>query len=116
MGEMLAFCHAFHLLGFSPNSPHGHVRLDSVFVLATLDAVMPPNKRNLKRSRIVSSVAKAMHLADIVESSSDAIYSRSLDGVVTSWNTAAERIFGYRGEEIVGKSGAVLFPPDRVDE
>lgn len=55
-------------------------------------------------------------LADIVESSSDAIFSRSMEGVITSWNAAATRIFGYRSWEIVGKSGGVLVPPDRMDE
>lgn len=39
-------------------------------------------------------------LADIVEFSNDAIYSRTLDGAVSSWNAAAERIFGYRADEI----------------
>lgn len=55
-------------------------------------------------------------LADIVESSSDAIFSRSLDGIITSWNAGARRIFGYRRSEIVGKSGAILLPPDRAGE
>ncbi len=55
-------------------------------------------------------------LADIVESSSDAIFSRSLDGIITSWNSAAQRIFGYSAREIVGKSGAQLLPQDRLDE
>ena len=54
--------------------------------------------------------------AAIVESSSDAIVSMTLDGVVTSWNAGAEAIFGYRAEEIIGQSAAVLFPPDRIDE
>lgn len=55
-------------------------------------------------------------LADIVEFSNDAIYSRTLDGAVSSWNAAAERIFGYRADEIVGQPSALLVPPDRPDE
>jgi len=55
-------------------------------------------------------------LAAIVGSSDDAIFSKTLDGVVTSWNKAAERIYGYRAEEIIGRSVSLLMPPDRPDE
>ena len=55
-------------------------------------------------------------LASIVEHSNDAIVGKTLEGIVTSWNAAAERMFGYRPEEIIGKSVEVLFPPDRKQE
>lgn len=55
-------------------------------------------------------------LAAIIESTSDAIGSSSLDGTITSWNPAAERTYGYSREEIVGHSSSILLPADRIDE
>ena len=55
-------------------------------------------------------------LAAIVESSDDAIISKTLDGTITSWNHGAEKIYGYSSEEIVGKPVSVLVPTDRPDE
>lgn len=55
-------------------------------------------------------------LAAIVEASEDAIIGKTLEGVVTSWNEGARRIFGYAAEEIVGQPMAMLIPPGREDE
>jgi PAS domain S-box-containing protein len=51
-----------------------------------------------------------------VESSSDAIVTKSLDGTITGWNPAAERLFGYTAEEAVGKNIGLIMPPDRTAE
>jgi PAS domain S-box-containing protein len=55
-------------------------------------------------------------LGAIVESSDDAIVSKNLDGVITSWNRGAERIFGYTVEEAVGQPITIVIPMDRHDE
>ncbi len=55
-------------------------------------------------------------LASIVESSEDAILSMELDGIVTSWNTRAEKMFGYSAEEIIGKSIHSIYPENRLSE
>jgi PAS domain S-box-containing protein len=50
------------------------------------------------------------------ESSDDAVVSKDLSGAVTTWNKAAERLFGYPAKEVVGKSITILIPPDRLNE
>jgi diguanylate cyclase (GGDEF)-like protein/PAS domain S-box-containing protein len=65
------------------------------------------------RKQAEESISK---LAAIVESSDDAIVGKSLDGIITSWNSGAEKLYGYTKEEAVGNSISLLVPPDRSDE
>ena len=56
------------------------------------------------------------HLAAVVESTDDAIYSMTLDGVILTWNLAAEQMYGYSAADMSGASGMLLVPPDSLDE
>jgi diguanylate cyclase (GGDEF)-like protein/PAS domain S-box-containing protein len=62
------------------------------------------------------SEERSRWLASVVESTDVAIISKKPDGVITSWNKGAERVFGYTAEEVIGKPITILIPPDRRDE
>ncbi|HEX4030264.1 MAG TPA: PAS domain S-box protein [Terracidiphilus sp.] len=75
------------------------------------------NQKNQIRRALVENQKRAAELAAIVESSDDAIISKNLDGVITSWNAAASRLLGYSAEEIIGQSILTLIPEDlKADE
>ncbi|HKG55013.1 MAG TPA: PAS domain S-box protein, partial [Anaerolineales bacterium] len=54
--------------------------------------------------------------ASIVESAHDAIIGKTLDGIIISWNPGAERLYGYKARDVIGKSLAIIVPPERPDE
>ena len=70
--------------------------------------------RNLTEDKLAEQRLRS--LASIVELSDDAIVSKSLDGIITSWNKGAERVFGYRAEEVIGQPITIVIPKDRQGE
>lgn len=93
-------------------------RLRSITLLQqkahSLEAEITERKKAEELYRITDNQSR--HLAAIVESSNDAIIGKTLDGIITSWNPAAERMYGYTAQETVGQPVSLICPPDQVDE
>src|SRR3954447_2187645 len=70
---------------------------------------------NSEDDELLRAAAQA-RLAAIIESSDDAIVSKSLDGIIWTWNKSAERIFGWTADEVVGRPITIIIPPDRLHE
>lgn len=85
-----------------------------------LSRLVPAIEREMEaaQSRRARGQAENMvrYLAAIVESNDDAIYGMKMDGTVVSWNRAAERVYGFRAGEIIGRNVSILYPDERLDE
>ena len=87
---------------------------------------MPRRKAAAERAKTVSAQGEITNLQSpelapywlsaLIESAEDAIVSKTLEGIITSWNKGAERIFGYTVEEAVGQPITIIIPPDHLDE
>src|SRR5690349_19861266 len=88
-----------------PHSEFSSAQRENSALKDQLSAQLPPEL----------SVVQA-RLAAIVESSDDAIVSKTLEGIIVTWNRGAQRIFGWSAEEVVGKPINIIIPPDRQDE
>ena len=73
-------------------------------------------ERNQLEAAIRESEPRMRFLASTVENSDDAIVSKSLDGIITSWSKGAERVFGYAAEEAIGQPITIVIPKDRQNE
>jgi PAS domain S-box-containing protein len=73
-------------------------------------------ERRLAKESQSSTDTVLRHLASIVENTDDVVIGRDLNGLVTSWNAAAERLYGYKAEEMIGQPVSILIPPDRPNE
>ncbi len=94
-----------------------------ITVSLTLSPVRDASGRVVGASTIARNITErkrseeqASRLAAIVESSEDAILSKTLEGIIVSWNTGACGIYGYMAEEVVGKPVSILVPPNHLDE
>lgn len=92
-------------------------------VMSTVAPVRSEDGKVLAISRTLQDLTERMAfeqqralLSSIVESSNDAVFSKTLDGIVTSWNGGAEQMFGYKAEEIIGQPVALIIPPERLEE
>jgi PAS domain S-box-containing protein len=99
----------------------GHeVIVDSRMQLHGDDTVLEVNRDVTGRKQIEAALRESEDRlrwqASIVESSDDAIVSKNLDGIISSWNSGAERVFGYTAEEAIGQPITIVIPQDRQDE
>jgi two-component system, cell cycle sensor histidine kinase and response regulator CckA len=93
---------------------HDYVLKHKLFRLVpTIERELREAQNRKERRKAEETLA---YLAAIVESSEDAIIGKTLEGIITSWNTGAEHIYGYKADEMMGHSVSQLLPPERPEE
>jgi PAS domain S-box-containing protein len=87
--------------------------IGTLTLLRSVDVALRARRRQYQVRDLLEDKAR---LAAIVESSNDAIISKDLSGVITTWNLAASKLFGYQASEVIGQPVIILNPEDRLDE
>lgn len=95
-----------------------HIDAANAFFYFGLSSVMIFVSSRAREARAIerASQARVSQLAAIIESSDDAIISKTLDGKIVSWNSASTKLYGYSEEEVLGQPISLLMPPERADE
>ena len=107
LGRIYGLCAASFVLAI--------LLIDNVGLQAKLARLLGSVRREAASERRLRGERESLFSA-VVESSNDAIITKLLDGTITGWNGAAERLFGYTHEQAIGKSINIIVPPDRRDE
>jgi PAS domain S-box-containing protein len=118
---------AMNVILSGDGSPFGVLEVDSrsegefndsdiVFLRGIANILGMAIERQRIEATLHDSEQRLSWFAAIVESSNDAIVSKDLEGIISSWNPGAERIFGYMAAEAIGQSIMIVIPPDRQDE
>ena len=107
LGRIYGLCAASFVLAI--------LLIDNVGLQAKLARLLGTLRREAASERSLRTERESLFSA-VVESSNDAIITKSLDGTITGWNRAAERLFGFTAAEAIGKSIDLIVPPDRRDE
>jgi PAS domain S-box-containing protein len=85
-------------------------------LIGAVNTLVDITGRHEAEQRLRESEARYRGIAAIFESSEDAILTKDLNGIITSWNNGAERLFGYAADEVIGKPVTILIPAERHDE
>lgn len=85
-------------------------------LIGAVNTLVDITDRHEAEQRIRDSEARYRGIAAIVESSEDAVLTKDLNGIITSWNHGAGRLFGYAADEVIGKPVTILIPAERQDE